>query len=96
MDIIDSVITLEENDNLCVIPGEKEIKDVVFSMDKNSAPGPDGFGGAFYQGCWEIIKQGLVEIIQTFFNGNSLTRFYINSYLILLPKVEHPEIFSDL
>nr|XP_009595817.1 uncharacterized protein LOC104092037 [Nicotiana tomentosiformis]XP_016483177.1 PREDICTED: uncharacterized protein LOC107803898 [Nicotiana tabacum] len=72
----------DKNDNLCVIPGEKEIKDVVFSMDKNSAPGPDGFGGAFYQGCWEIIKQGLVEIIQTFFNGNSLTRL-----APILPKI---------
>ena len=33
-----------------------ELKQVIFSTNPNSAPGPDGFGGMFYQSCWNIIK----------------------------------------
>lgn len=94
--MIDSIINQEDNEKLCAIPKEAEIKEAIFGMERNSGPGPHRFGGAFYQGCWSIIKKDLIELIQSFFNRGSLTIFYNNSCLVLLPKVEHPESFSDL
>jgi hypothetical protein len=35
---------------------EEEIEHVVWSMDLDKAPGPDGFSINFYRHLWEIIK----------------------------------------
>ncbi|XP_075103621.1 uncharacterized protein LOC142178193 [Nicotiana tabacum] len=45
---IDSIITKENNDLLQQTPSEEEVKNVVFSIDPNSAAGPDGFNGYFF------------------------------------------------
>lgn len=37
------MITDEVNNDLIALPNEEEIKNCVFSMDLDSAPGPDGF-----------------------------------------------------
>ena len=59
------------NDKLIEIPSAKEVRDVVFSMEVNSAPGPDGFGVGFYQTCWQIIQDELVAAVQDFFRGSA-------------------------
>jgi hypothetical protein len=39
-------------------------------MEHNKAPGPDGFPVEFYQACWEIIKEDLMELFWDFHSGN--------------------------
>nr|XP_009786204.1 PREDICTED: uncharacterized protein LOC104234350 [Nicotiana sylvestris] len=75
---------------------QKEIRKAVFDLNSNSSPGPDGFGGSFYQSCWDIIKLELIEFIQQFFGGAELSRFFTISCLILLPKVENPSSFNNM
>ncbi|XP_060182469.1 uncharacterized protein LOC132612163 [Lycium barbarum] len=96
LDCINQRVTQEDNIMLDAIPDEEEIKTAVFYLNPDSSPGPDGFGGAFYQSCWNIIKSDLIEFIQQFFGGTGLTRFYTSSCLILLPKVESPSSFNDM
>jgi len=45
-----------------------EIKNVVFNLNGNSAPGPDGFGGVFYHSCWEIIGTDVLMLFNSFLN----------------------------
>ncbi|KAL6139472.1 hypothetical protein ACLB2K_057776 [Fragaria x ananassa] len=52
---IPSLITDEENALLTSMPSAEEIKRTVFSMNPLSSPGPDGFPGAFYHNCWDIV-----------------------------------------
>jgi hypothetical protein len=55
-------------------------------MEHNKAPGPDGFPAEFYQVCWEIIKDDLMELFREFHNGN-LPLYSLNfGTIILLPK----------
>jgi len=49
-----------ENEFLCDEFSEKEIRDAVFQMEHNKAPGPDGFPAEFYQFFWETIKADLI------------------------------------
>jgi hypothetical protein len=39
---------------------EKEVKEAIFEMKHNKAPGPDGFPVEFYQRFWKIIKDDLI------------------------------------
>jgi hypothetical protein len=48
----------------------KEIKEVVFSMEHNRAPGPDGFPIEFFQRFWDLIYLDLVALFQDFFMEN--------------------------
>lgn len=45
----------EDNDLMMKLPTLEELKAMVFSMSKESASGPDGFGVSFYRECWEIL-----------------------------------------
>lgn len=55
-------------------------------MNKDSAPGPDGFGGIFYYTYWSIIKQDVTSaVIQFFKSGWILPKYNFNN-IILLPK----------
>jgi len=56
---IPSLISPEDNAILCRPTTEEEIVNVIWSMDANKAPGPDGFTIHFYKTCWHIIKEDL-------------------------------------
>ncbi|XP_057779785.1 uncharacterized protein LOC130998359 [Salvia miltiorrhiza] len=64
--LIDAAVTERQNFELVRLPQECEIKATVFSMDANSAPGPDGFSGHFFHTCWDIIKDDIVGAVQAF------------------------------
>lgn len=46
---IDSEVSAEDNEMLTKLPTWNEVKEAVLGMNGNGAPGPDGFGGFFYQ-----------------------------------------------
>ncbi|XP_060182081.1 uncharacterized protein LOC132611714 [Lycium barbarum] len=67
------------------------------SIDPDSSPGPDGLNGKFFQATWEIISNDLVNPIQSFFSGGVfLPKFFSHTCLVMIPKVEHSQQFSDL
>lgn len=49
------------------LPTIEEVKNVVFSMNGNGAPGPDGFGGYFFQEFWDIVAQDVFNATLQFF-----------------------------
>ncbi|KAF5462658.1 hypothetical protein F2P56_018646, partial [Juglans regia] len=71
--LIEKKISNEENLWLCAAPSELEVKQAVFSIPKNSSPGPDGFGSGFYMSCWDIIKEDVVAAAGDFFRGVPLS-----------------------
>jgi exonuclease III len=82
-------ISMEENDILSAPFNEKEIFEAISNMEKNKAPGPDGFPAEFYQYFWEVIKYDLLALFTSFQIG-SLPLFHLNfGTIILLPKKEN-------
>jgi hypothetical protein len=64
---------------------EKEVREAIFQMKHNKAPGSDGFPAEFYQVFWCLRKDGLA-MFRDFHAGN-LPLFYLNFGIItLLPK----------
>ena len=68
---------------------ESEIYDAIMQMEKNKAPGPDGFPAEFYQFFWGIIKGDLMGLFRDFQRGD-LPLFHLNfGTIIFLPKKEN-------
>lgn len=95
LSLIPRIITDRDNDFLQEIPSNEEIRTSVFSLDPDSAPGPDGFSGVFYQSCWNIIAKDLCAFVRAFFCGASLPKGYSATLLSLIPKIDCPQSFSD-
>ncbi|XP_071909704.1 uncharacterized protein [Coffea arabica] len=84
-----------DNAMLSAPPDMEELKGVVFALQADSAPGPDGFGAGFYQACWDIIKSDLLEAVQAFFQGMRLPRSFTSTSILLLPKVAGATQWKD-
>ena len=82
------MVSLEENRSLCACPSEEEIKDTVFSMDSDSAPGPDGFSAKFYIACWDVLGKDVVSAVKAFLGGSTMDRSWTTTFLALIPKIE--------
>jgi len=61
---IPSLVTDADNQLLLNLPSCMDIKDAVFALNGDSAPGPDGFVGHFYQTYWDIIGTDVVNSVQ--------------------------------
>ncbi|XP_026459853.1 uncharacterized protein LOC113360569 [Papaver somniferum] len=70
------------------VPSDEEIKNIVFNMDPESSPGPDGFSGCFYRSCWQIIHEDVVQAIQYCWKRKFIPKGLNSSFLVLLPKVQ--------
>ncbi|KAF1887841.1 hypothetical protein Lal_00023849 [Lupinus albus] len=78
-----------DNLNLTRIPLPEEIKCVVFALNGEGAPDPDGFGGCFFQAFWEIVGVDVCKSGSQFFLQTWLLPNLNSNYVILKPKF-HP------
>jgi len=72
---------------LLKVPTVAEIRDVVASMPKNKAPGPDGFPVEFIWEAWDVVGQDVLDAVQAFFTSGFLPRNYNATAITLIPKV---------
>ncbi|XP_049405051.1 uncharacterized protein LOC125868449 [Solanum stenotomum] len=84
------MVNQEQNNNLTAMPTIEELKEIVFSMNPNSAAGLDVMNGYFFQKCWQIIKNDVFGVIQVFFCGEIIPKYFSHSCIVLLPKVSNP------
>ena len=60
------MVNIDDNITLTKKIIEEDINNVIWSMEPDKAPGPDGFSIHFYRICWDIIKVNLVIMIKGF------------------------------
>ncbi|RVW96282.1 LINE-1 retrotransposable element ORF2 protein [Vitis vinifera] len=65
---------------------EAEIFNAIFQLDRDKAPGPDGFTIAVFQDCWDVIKEDLVRVFAEFHNSGIINQNTNASFIVLLPK----------
>ncbi|KAK3189736.1 hypothetical protein Dsin_029297 [Dipteronia sinensis] len=93
---IPSLVSDQENAELISIPFAEEIKNIIFSMDPSSAPGPDVFPGSFYQvflGSWllPILNSNFVALIPKILEACLISQFspiaLANFLFKIIPKI---------
>jgi hypothetical protein len=82
-------LTNQENNILITDFTEKEVHEAIMQMEKNKAPGPDGFPAEFYQSFWEIIKHDFLALFADFKQGRLPLHKLNFGNIILLPKKEN-------
>lgn len=51
--------------------------------------------GKNFQTCWHIIKHDLLKVVQAFFCGHNIPKYFSHACLFLLLKVDHPNKFQN-
>lgn len=90
------IITEEENRQLCKNLSLDEIKGALESIPVDSSPGLDVFGPSIFPEHWDIVKGDLMEAVLEFFSGVLLPKFYLSSFIMLIPKHENPTNFAQM
>ena len=77
----------KDNSNLTKPFSETEIKEALFQMEKNKAAGPDKIPVEFYQSCWNIVKDDIVQLFDDFYEGKIDISRINYGIITLLPKI---------
>ncbi|KAF3786432.1 retrotransposable element ORF2 protein [Nymphaea thermarum] len=86
---------MEENASLLEPATYAEVKEAVMSLDKDSAPGLDGFSNSFCQIMWEEIGHNIWRVVDNFFKTGKLVRSLNKTYLMLIPKKRRVRRIED-
>ncbi|CAL1400518.1 unnamed protein product [Linum trigynum] len=73
-----------------------DIHKAVFEMKPLSAPGPDGFQAIFYQKFWPTVGKSLAKMAIDFFDTGTVPEEVMDSTMVLIPKIDHPEVLAQL
>jgi hypothetical protein len=65
---------------------QSEAKNAVRMMNKNSAPGPNGFGPSFYLAAWDTVCPQILQLLAEFYTGNIQLSRINRAFVVLLPK----------
>ncbi|CAA2976911.1 Hypothetical predicted protein, partial [Olea europaea subsp. europaea] len=83
-------ISAVQNENLDRDVSFEEIKEVLFPLKDNKAPGPDGFNAGFFKRTWNIVKNDVLCAIKSFFDSGKLLKQVNATTITLVPKVPNP------
>ena len=93
--VIPNIVTPEDNAMLIALPLSNEVRSAVFDLKGDSAPGPDGYSGHFYQHFWHIIGTDVVQSTKQFFTHNYIMNNLNSNLLILIPKTPSADRLDD-
>ena len=88
-------VTDSMNQMLIELPGKQEVKEAVFSINPDKAPGPDGFSASFYQVFWDVIGDDIYRDIRDFFETSYLNPRHNETHVRLIPKTTSAKRVSD-
>ncbi|KAM1780200.1 hypothetical protein ACFX12_041494 [Malus domestica] len=95
LECISPRVTEDMNQALLKPVFEDEIKAAIFKMGGLKTLGPDGFQGIFYQSFWEHVYADVCALVRELMQGTSSPSTLNATYIVLIPKVPHPETVSQ-
>nr|XP_043630425.1 uncharacterized protein LOC122601751 [Erigeron canadensis] len=72
-----------------------EIKQALFDIGDDKAPGPDGFTAAFFKSAWDIVGADVIGAVQDFFSSGKVLKEVNHTIISLLAKVASPTLITD-
>eukprot|EP00253_Pinus_taeda_P008172 PITA_08172 len=94
LDVVPNMITSKTNQSLEGKITQKEVKEALFAMDPDKAPGPDGFTPRFLQTCCQIVEKEFYKMIQKSQDCQKIGGCTNSAFLALIPKEKGANYFS--
>ncbi|GAA0144869.1 reverse transcriptase [Lithospermum erythrorhizon] len=95
IDCIPLLVSNEDNVHIMLEPTMEELRQIVFSLNKDSVGGPDGFNGHFFHNFWPLIAEDLLAAVKQFLDGSSLHQSFTSTTIALIPKMDNPKSWKD-
>ena len=64
-------------------------------MNGDKASGSNGFTVAFWQACWDFVKEEIVDLFKEFYDQRSFSKSLNTTFLVLIPKKGGAEDLGD-
>ena len=74
---------------------EEEIHSALLELNGDKAPRLDGFTVAFWQACWDFVKEEILELFKEFYDQRSFAKSLNTTFLVLIPKKGGVEDLGD-
>jgi hypothetical protein len=72
-----------------------EIQQVVLSMNRSKAPGPDGFSTGFFQQASPIVGEDVCDVIMEFFSSGRLLKEVNSTIITFVPEKKNATTMGD-
>ncbi|KAL2240815.1 UNVERIFIED_CONTAM: hypothetical protein Sindi_0722700 [Sesamum indicum] len=89
------ILSNEESTTLLLPFTPADVKQAVFDIDEDKAPGPDGYSSGFFKAAWPIVGQEVTSAVLDFFSTGRLLKQINTTFLALIPKVHSPMTVSE-
>lgn len=96
VEYVERSVTEAQNVELLKQVYEAEVKEALFQMNPDKAPGPDGMTPAFYQKHWAIVGKDIVGMVRKFFEDGVMPTDLNMTNVVLIPKKKSPTGLGDL
>jgi hypothetical protein len=93
--LFDSVISDQMNGSLTGVFTDAEIEYALFQMGPTKASGPDSSPALFYQRHWPLLKSSVCNAVRDFLEGKACPEDFNDTVLVLIPKINNPEMLSQ-
>lgn len=80
---------------MTMIPSPEEIQKLLFKLNPNKAPGPDGLTSDFYKSSWSFLGVEVLSSITHFFQYSFMPVSTNSTILALVPKRPGASVISD-
>ena len=70
----------------------EELREAVNKGKRHKSPGPDGICHEFFKRMWDVIKNDMLDIINTMYMEGAVSDAQKHGYIVCLPKTVAPVI----
>ncbi|GJT18120.1 RNA-directed DNA polymerase, eukaryota, reverse transcriptase zinc-binding domain protein [Tanacetum coccineum] len=93
-DIFTNTLSMTEAEYMVRDVSQDEIKNALFDIDGDKAPGPDGLSSEFFKKAYDIIGKDFSSAVKEFFRSGTLLREINSTLIALIPKCITSSKFS--
>ncbi|XP_011081385.1 uncharacterized protein LOC105164430 [Sesamum indicum] len=83
------ILSPEHTADLCRAVTSLDVKDAIFHISDNKAPGPHGYSSCFFKKAWNIVGDQVCRAILDFFKSGQMLRQHNHTIIALVPKSDH-------
>ncbi|KAL2251988.1 UNVERIFIED_CONTAM: Retrovirus-related Pol polyprotein from type-1 retrotransposable element R2 [Sesamum indicum] len=89
------IFSNEEASHLFLPFSPEDVKQAIFDIAEDKAPGPDGFSSGFFKAAWAVVGTEVTRAVLDFFTTGKLLKQVNTTLLALIPKVHTPMSVND-